>query len=156
MMPGVLSPTPSELAAHLPLALAHLLLTWFMVGLIWFVQLVHYPLLAAVGSDRFLAYEAQHMRRTTWIVAPVMLLEAAAALALTYAFAQTPRWPLAVLNLAILGVIWLSTVLIQAPLHHRLSRGAPAELIGTLVRTNWLRTWAWTARGAIAVMMLPI
>lgn len=138
------------------LALAHLMLTGFMVGLIWFVQLVHYPLLAAVGPDRFLVYENQHMRRTTWIVAPVMLLEAATALALCYVYAETPRFSLANLNLAILALIWLSTMLLQAPIHRKLSRGAPTTLIPLLVRTNWIRTWAWTARAVIAgALLLP-
>jgi hypothetical protein len=59
--------------------LIHALVTWFMTGLIWFVQVVHYPLMAAVGSPGFAAYEAAHSRRTTWVVAPVMLAEAATA-----------------------------------------------------------------------------
>jgi hypothetical protein len=32
--------------------LANLAATFFMVGLIWFVQIVHYPLFGQVGRDR--------------------------------------------------------------------------------------------------------
>ena len=32
--------------------------TWFMAGLHWFVQVVHYPLFADVGTERFIAYHA--------------------------------------------------------------------------------------------------
>ena len=49
--------------------------TLCMVGLIWFVQIVHYPLLAQVGRDGFRRYEMDHQRLTTWVVAPLMLTE---------------------------------------------------------------------------------
>ena len=48
--------------------------TLAMVGLIWFVQIVHYPLMAQVGRDSFAHYEASHTARTTWVVAPLMLV----------------------------------------------------------------------------------
>jgi hypothetical protein len=35
----------------------HLAATWFMVGLIWVIQIVHYPLFTSVGSDSFAEYE---------------------------------------------------------------------------------------------------
>ena len=56
--------------------------TLFMVGLIWFVQIVHYPLFAGVGADQFSQYEQQHQQLTTYVVMPVMLLELATAIAL--------------------------------------------------------------------------
>jgi hypothetical protein len=40
----------------------HLAATAAMVGLIWFVQVVHYPLFASVGADEFVAYENAHTR----------------------------------------------------------------------------------------------
>ena len=43
----------------------HLAATAAMTGLIWFVQVVHYPLFAAVGADQFVAYEVAHQRRTS-------------------------------------------------------------------------------------------
>jgi sterol desaturase/sphingolipid hydroxylase (fatty acid hydroxylase superfamily) len=65
---------------------ANLAATWFMVGLIWFVQVVHYPLFAAVpAGEPFAAYHRQHVRRTTWVVAPVMLVELVTAVALLLA-----------------------------------------------------------------------
>ena len=43
--------------------LLHTLSTLSMLGLIWFVQIVHYPLMARVGRVRFHAYETDHQRR---------------------------------------------------------------------------------------------
>ena len=64
--------------------LAHLAVTLFMVGVIWFVQVVHYPLFAKVGSERFVLYSKAHSRLTTYVVGPPMLVEAATALLLVF------------------------------------------------------------------------
>ena len=62
--------------------LLHFASTWAMVGLIWFVQIVHYPLFAQVGRDEFPLYERRHKAWTTWIVAPLMLTELLTAIVL--------------------------------------------------------------------------
>jgi hypothetical protein len=56
--------------------LAHAASTLVMVGVIWFVRVVHYPLFEQVGKAAFAAYETAHARLTTWVVAPTMLVEA--------------------------------------------------------------------------------
>ena len=65
--------------------------TLALVGLIWFVQVVHYPLFAKVGSSSFADYEQSHQRRTTLVVAPLMLVEAATAIALLARFGSRRR-----------------------------------------------------------------
>ena len=69
--------------------------TLFMVGLIWFVQIVHYPLYANVGREQFPEYEALHNRLTTWVVGPAMLVEmltAAALLRYSNSLHRSPGW----------------------------------------------------------------
>jgi len=55
--------------------LFNLATTLLMTGVIWFVQVVHYPLFAGVGEERFVAYQATHSRSTTVVVAPLMTIE---------------------------------------------------------------------------------
>ena len=140
-----------------PLLLVHAAATTAMAGVIWFVQVVHYPLFAAVGRDGFAAYESAHRRLTTWVVAPMMLAELATAAALPFrpTPAAGPAWG-SWAGLALLAVVWLSTFLIQVPLHERLSRGFDADAHRSLVRSNWVRTVAWTARAALALSMLAL
>ena len=129
------------------LYLAHLSAALFMTGLIWFVQVVHYPLFARVGADGYSSYQSMHMRRTTWVVGPPMLLELATAAALVAGGRPewlSARWAWA--NLALLGVIWLSTALLQSPAHAKLTAGFAAATHRRLARTNWLRTALWSAR----------
>ena len=35
----------------------HLAITWIMVGIIWMVQVVHYPLMAYTGPDHSARYQ---------------------------------------------------------------------------------------------------
>ena len=69
----------------------HALATVTIAGLIWFVQLVHYPLFPLVGASDFVRYEREHTRRVTWIVAPLMILEAITAVALVLLVDDPPR-----------------------------------------------------------------
>jgi hypothetical protein len=127
----------------------HLAATLYMVGVIWFVQLVHYPLFAGVGAAGFGAYAAEHGRRTTWVVAGPMLVELATAVALLWRrpAAMPATWAMG--GAALVVVVWASTVVLQAPRHTELGGGWDARAHARLVRTNWLRTVAWTARGAL-------
>ena len=129
----------------------HLLSTGFMCGLIWFVQIVHYPLFKRVPESGFVAYEQAHTRLTGWVVLPVMLAELGTAVLLSFNPVEIlPAGP-ARLNLAGLVLIWLSTFFLQVPLHQRLSKRFDARDHRHLVMTNWIRTVLWTLRfGALA------
>lgn len=134
--------------------LVHAAATWFMVGLIWLVQVVHYPLFAGVGEEGFAAYAADHSRRITRVVGPVMLLELGTGVLL---LARRPAdvgwgWPLA--GLALLGVVWASTAFLQVPRHTELGAGFDAAAWRALVATNWVRTVAWSLRGLVVLVLL--
>ena len=134
--------------------LIHLAATWFMVGLIWFVQIVHYPMFDRVGRDGFAAYEIAHSRLTTWVVGPPMIVEFLCALALVARRPDAiPAW-WTWTGLALVGAIWLSTALLQVPLHGVLAGGFDARAHAILVASNWIRTAAWTARGILAAAMI--
>ena len=132
------------------LLLVHAAATWFMTGLIWLVQVVHYPLLARVGAAGYREYQLAHQSLITLIVGPAMLIELAAALLLL--FQRRDAWTLA--GVALLAVIWISTALFQIPLHNALSAGFDPAVHARLVHTNWIRTIAWTVRGVLALYLL--
>ena len=134
--------------------LAHAAATGCMTGLIWFVQVVHYPLLARVGAASFVEYEQAHMRRTTWVVTPFMVLEALTAIVLPFVILTQPGRALAWVGLALLAVVWMSTALLQVPCHRRLARGFDQGTLRRLVATNWIRTVCWSLRLAVALALL--
>ena len=57
-------------------------------------------------------------------------------------------------GVGLLAGAWLSTALIQVPCHRRLERGFDAAAHARLVRTNWIRTALWSARGIVALVLL--
>jgi hypothetical protein len=123
--------------------------TVYMTGLIWFVQVVHYPLLTAVPPSDLPAYEFGHQRRTGFVVAPPMLLELVTAVAaLRWRPPELPAlWAWA--GVTLLGAIWASTAFVQVPLHDALEQAHDAGSIRLLVASNWVRTVAWTARAVL-------
>lgn len=135
------------------LVVVHLAATLFMVGVIWFVQVVHYPLFAAVGREDWPAYAGAHVRRTRWVVGPPMLVEAGTAVALLVLRPAAIPTPWVWTGAGLLALIWLSTNLVQVPRHRRLGAGFDAGTAEALVATNWLRTIAWSARGVLALAM---
>jgi hypothetical protein len=138
------------------LLVAQLAATWFMTGLIWFVQIVHYPLFARVGEDGYAAYQDAHAWLTTWVVGPPMLVEAATATWLAVTLGSGPQgwaWWLAA---GLLAVVWLSTATLQVPAHGDLARGFDPAAHRRLVGTNWLRTVGWSARALlVSWLVLP-
>ncbi|MGV3607222.1 MAG: hypothetical protein ACO1RA_12530 [Planctomycetaceae bacterium] len=136
------------------LLFVHAFATLMMVGLIWFVQVVHYPLMANVGEAGFLQYSKLHQKWTTLVVGPPMLLEAFSAVWLLRQFDGSLPISLLWWGVGLIFVIWLSTMFLQVPMHHRLEHGFDLKAIRFLVWSNWIRTIAWTARGVIALWLL--
>jgi uncharacterized membrane protein len=136
------------------LLLAHLAATVFMSGVIWFVQIVHYPLFARTVSAEFPVYEQRHTALTTWVVAPPMLVEVATALLLFwFRPAAVATWQLWT-GTALVAVVWLSTALVQIPCHEVLSGGFDSVVHQRLVSTNWIRTAAWSLRSLLVLGMV--
>ena len=133
------------------LLVIHFAVTWALVGLIWTIQAVHYPLLKDVGQERFIAYHDRHMALITWVVGPLMLAEVSSAALLLY---LGERSVLFGISLGALVLIWVSTGLCQMPLHQRLTQGYDAPTLQRLVRTNIWRTAGWTVRGLCLAALL--
>lgn len=127
-----------------------------MVGVIWFVQIVHYPLFSRVGEGGFARYSQAHSRLTGLVVGPPMLVEAATAVALAVSPPQGVPFVLPLLGLGLLAVVWLSTAFLQSPQHGVLGRGFVADSHHQLVASNWIRTLCWTARGAVVLAMARV
>ena len=121
----------------------HTFASGIMTGLVWFVQINHYPLFLRIGSQDFPEYEREHVRRTGWIVAPTMLLELTSCVTLAYLH---PSVWITYFSPALIVGIWLSTFLVQMPLHGKLQKkGKLNDSIQLLIYSNWLRTLSWTA-----------
>ena len=143
-----------ELEAGVPLFFVQLFCTYAMTGIIWFVQIVHYPLFDLVVEKNWSEYHRLHSNRITWIVAPLMLLELVAAI---YFFILPAGIMTSIekdLAAALVILIWLSTFLLQVPQHHRLAKEFLPDAHRRLVTTNWIRTICWSARTVIVTIWI--
>lgn len=120
--------------------------TGYLTGLVWAIQIVHYPLLAEVGREQFVRYHALHRRLIAYVVTLPMAIEIGAAAALLF-FRPAPIAPvLAVTAFALVLLASAATFFVTVPIHNRLSGGHDRRLILQLVNANWIRTFAWSAR----------
>ena len=122
----------------------------FLCGLIWIVQLVHYPSFRYVDSSRFVKFENFHTRNISIVVLPVMIIELITAIQMFF-ISSSGIWSV---NLALLTGIWYVTFRYSAPCHIKLSEGKDRKIIDTLITTNWLRTALWSIRALLLTYIL--
>lgn len=124
-----------------------------LMGLIWTIQLVHYPLFAKVGKAEFSLYHSAHSTQITRLVLPLMLVELFTSIYIVFYIHETKYYEQSI-GLVCLGIVWVSTFVLQVPLHNRLSGGFDPSLVRSLVNTNWIRTIAWTVKGLFFLLSL--
>ena len=130
--------------------LIHLLSTALMVGIIWVIQIVHYPSFHYIDKSRYVSFQNFHMNKISYIVIPVMSIEAISGIILLY----DDQTVLFIISLIILLVIWTLTAFYFTRTHHLLAKGYKKEIIRKLVQLNWVRTGLWTLRLVILITYL--
>jgi len=156
---------PSPMALHLfrrtfpeqwwiSAVVLHALATWFLVGLIWTIHTVHYPLFADVGAETYVAYQSAHVAR----IGPLLLLpwtaEGVTTVALVVlARSRSQRALVAVGCAAAAGVLLISGFA-SAPAHGELADGFDPEVHDRLMNWNLIRALLWTVKGVIGAVLL--
>ena len=127
---------------------------FFATGLIWTIQLVHYPSMHFVSKDKFELFHSFHQLRISIIAMPLMAIEMITTIILFMQNIDNESSLIFKINLIIVTLIWFSTFFIQVPLHQKLSKGKKTSLIDKLVLTNWFRTVLWTLRSILIIFFL--
>ncbi len=132
--------------------LANAASTWFMAGVISFVQVVQYPMFAQFAGPQFIKAMANHQRRTLFVVAGPMIVEGVTSiLLLFYRPESVPLWAVW-LGLTLVLANTLSTAFLQVPCHERLERdGYDPDIHRRLVRCNLVRVAGWWVRSALVL-----
>ena len=132
----------------------HFSLTLYMTGIIWLVQVIHYPLFKLVGENTFKDYHKTHIKKTSSVIAIPMVLELLTGL---YLFIQNNGYRnnfAFLITTSLLVLTWAITFLISVPKHNILSNGQNELALSVLIKTNWIRTIAWTIRSLILFSLL--
>jgi hypothetical protein len=122
----------------------HFYATLFMTGLIWLIQIVHYPSYNFIDLNRFIEFQKFHQNSITLIVMPLMTLELLSAI-----FLASTKQKLFVLNLIGVIAIWITTFFYSVKYHQLLEISFNQEALSLLISTNWIRTFLWTTRSFI-------
>lgn len=117
-----------------------------MTGLIWTIQLVHYPIFDAIesGPDNSLwqRFAGRHTTSISWVVGPFMLIEGVTGLGIAANPPADVGRAFPVVALGLMGISYGTTAFVSAPLHGRLANAFDTTLHRRLVTTNWIRTAA--------------
>jgi len=129
-------------------------LVFWVLGQIWLVQIVVYPLFADVGEVDYVRYHRFYSRR---IPLPVIIPGFASFLlpvALAFYGPAVPFW-MSASNIAAGIAGLLVTVLLEIPRHARLEKsGKNDATIVELIRYNWPRTISMSAQAIVTFLML--
>jgi hypothetical protein len=124
--------------------LLHLTATSIMAGVIWVIQLLHYPYFHHLHRQNFTGLMQKHRLRISFIVIPVMLIELLTGAWLMYY--STTLKSFFLIGFLMIAAIWLSTFWFQVRAHNQIAGGYNSSAVTKLVKTNWIRTILWTAR----------
>ena len=122
----------------------HLIATSVMVGVIWVIQLVHYPSFHFVELKQYTAFQRFHMSRISYLVIPAMLTELFTLILIVISMDQIDTLVLA--STILLIFIWLMTAVFFSGVHQKLTLGYDQTVVDKLVKLNWGRTLLWTLR----------
>jgi hypothetical protein len=139
------------------LLVIHLAATLFMVGLIWTIHYVHYPLFAYVGESTYASFQAAHVERigkllfVPWLTEGITLIGVLALAFLgTHKVLRVP----AVINGAAMAVVLVISGFWSAPAHAKLADGFDTSIHDQLMTVNLIRALAWTVCGICAIWMV--
>lgn len=132
--------------------LLQLLVTWIMAGMMWYAQVVHYPLYNKI-KEGFVDYERSHIRRAAYLLGPLMLIEAITAIILIRIVPHGTEQVLAWVNLILLISIWIITFLFQLTYHQKLRVQFSKKWIKGLITSNRIRCLLWTIKGVVITFM---
>ena len=130
-----------------------------MVGLIWTIHTVHYPLFAEVGPATYQAFQAAPVDRIGKLLLLPWLTEGLTLLGLLWAAFPANRRELRVpvaIGAIAMGVVLLISGVWSAPAHGDLADGFDAAVHDRLMTANLVRTLAWTVRGVVAAWIVGL
>ena len=134
------------------LLVAHIISTSIMVGVIWVIQLVHYPSFKYMKDSDYIIFQKYHMSNISYIVFPAMFTELITSLLI---FFSGEKSFLFMLSMICLSLIWVITGVLFTKFHSTLQKGKDLKMIEKMIKANWIRTLLWTMRLIMILFVIP-
>ena len=126
-----------------------------MCGLIWTIQIVHYPFFKFINNQDFYKAHIFHQQKISFIVVPLMLIELSTGIYILYLYLES-NFLFYFINLLIIFIIWATTFFIMVPIHKTLLLNNSIKNIKKLIFFNWIRTISWSLKSILLLYLLYI
>ena len=132
------------------LILLNIFISTFMLSLIIITQIVNYPLFLKVNFSKLEDYHSDYVNRISIIVVPMMIFELLVSILLL----KYVELYLSIISILLLFIIFISTYLIQVPIHSKINNNTSVKLLKKLIYSNWIRTSSWFAKCILSFYIL--
>ena len=132
------------------LTILNVLLNSILVGIILITQFVNYPLFKKIDQN-FETIHKEYTMKMGYVVAPIMVLEAITVISM---YIYYPKSNVLILIICLTIIIWLSTFLIQVPIHKTISFKKDSKKIKRLISTNYIRTISWCSKLYLSILLV--
>ncbi len=123
-----------------------------MAAISWVMQILHYPAFLRVRPEDWVAFHEFHCLRVGLLVVPGMALQ---TLGTAAAWVDGPQLFALVHSLLwLLSVGW--TAAVTGPYHARIAQEPNPALIEKMIRSGWVRTFAWTGQALLALAQIAL
>ena len=115
-----------------------------MTGIIWLIQLIHYPSFSFIDKNMYSKFQTFHMNRISFLVGPIMILELLSGFYLLLFFYSESNF--FVINFILNILILTMTIIVFGTIHKKLIEGFKFSLFAKLISMNWIRTILWSMK----------
>ena len=130
------------------LSISNIVVNSILLGIIMMTQFVSYPLMKNY-NENFHTIHQNYMKRMGYVAGSMMVLE---FLIISFLFLLNFENKVITAMFLITCLIWLSTFVIQVPLHQELTKKKENKLIQRLINTNWIRTILWSVKLVLSLI----
>ncbi|MCX7744365.1 MAG: hypothetical protein N2167_07350 [Flavobacteriales bacterium] len=140
----------------------HVLVCIMVTAIMWYLQVVHLPMLRFIGADRYELYYRELKMKNTLLFFPLFSLEIFTSVALLLSFTMVSDFNPDVQNqffligfsLILLFILHLINFQMIRPLLSILHTDVDGKKHQRLIYMQWIRTLGWTLRLIILLSMI--
>lgn len=126
--------------------LLNLISTLLIAGVLWFIQLVHFPLINEMPAKNMVNNGYYHMQKILGIINLLFIIDFITIVFLLLLVNSDLSATLMLINILIFLFTVILTRITFLPIHQNLSKNPNSFLISKLINLNWIRTLVWSLK----------
>lgn len=132
----------------------HFMLCIAVTAILWFMQVVHYPLFAFVDKTRWSEFTERKRRQTMMILYPLMAFEALTGITLILMASQSATYIFLALEVGLLAVLHIYNFMYFNALVKKITGPEDSLNHQRCVKMHWIRTAGWSLRLVLLIFII--